>query len=156
LLFALRCANDKSVDEYSQIWENNMVGPTIVAPAQAGAAKPAGEQKAPKEPKAKKEKTGVSRPRLPKPEDEHVITVLKPNAKSRASGERYNVLKTGMKVKEYISIMTAAPWNRTPGEVYADLRWNTDPNRKLIHIGPTTVPVPAPAPATAPTAPKVA
>jgi len=109
----------------------------------ATAPKPAGEKK------PKKEKTGISRPRLPKPEDNHVITVLKPNAKSRASGERYNVLKTGMTVKQYCDIMTAAPWNRTLGEVYADLRWNTDPNRKLIHIGPTTVPVPAPAPAAA-------
>jgi len=127
--------------------------PATGNPAQA---KPVAEKKEPAEKKAKAPKTGVSRPRLPKPEDGHLITVLKPNAKSRASGERYNVMKTGMSVKEYLDIMTAAPWNRTPGEVYADLRWNTDPNRKLIHIGPSVVPVPAPeqkaAPAQAPKA----
>jgi hypothetical protein len=119
--------------------------------------KATGEEKAPKEKKAKAPKTGVSRPRLPKPDDNHLITVLKPNAKSRASGDRYNVLKTGMTVKQYVDIMTAPPWNLTPGTVYADLRWNTDPNRKLIHIGPTVVPIPPPAqpaqaPATAPAA----
>jgi hypothetical protein len=127
---------------------------------QAGTAvKPAtqattGEKKEPKV-KAPKKEGGVARPRLPKPDDNHVITVLKPNAKSRASGERYNVLKTGMTVKQYVDIMTAEPWKRTAGEVYADLRWNTDPNRKLIHIGPTVVPIPAPEPA-ATQAPKVA
>lgn len=116
------------------------------APAATAPQKLAGEKKEPAEKKAKAPKTGVARPRLPRPEDEHIITVLKPNAKSRNSGERYNVLKTGMTVKQYMEIMTAAPWNRTPGEVYADLRWNTDPNRKLINIGPTVVPIPAPAP----------
>jgi len=120
-------------------------GPQGVPPKPAAVA--TGEKKAPK---PKKEKTGIARPRLPKPDDNHVITVLKPNAKSRASGDRYNVLKTGMSVKQYMDVMTAAPWNRTPGEVYADLRWNTDPNRKLIHIGPTTVPIPAPEPKPAP------
>jgi hypothetical protein len=135
-----------------------MATPNPATPAtQAGTvAKPPGETKAPAEKKAKAPKTGVSRPRLPKPDDNHVITVLKPNAKSRASGDRYNQYKTGMTVKQYVDIMTAPPWNRTPGEVYADLRWDTDPNRKLINIGPTVVPVPAPAPAAPAAAPKVA
>jgi len=124
----------------------NPTGPQS-GPTPVPASKPAGEKK---EPKAKKEKTGVSRARLPKPDDNHVITVLKPNAKSRNAGDRYNQLKTGMTVKQYYDIMTAAPWNRTPGEVYRELRWNTDPERKLINIGPTVVPVPAPAPAPAP------
>src|SRR5262245_26291303 len=131
---------------------NNMVGtptgPASNPPAhtQAGtSAKPAGVQKEPKakEPKVKKE-GAVARPRLPKPPDDHVITILKPNAKSRASGERYNQYRTGMTVKEYVDKMTGEPWKRTPGQVYADLRWDTDPNRKLINIGPTVVPVPAP------------
>jgi hypothetical protein len=119
--------------------------PATTKPATAETKTPAEK----KEPKAKTPKTGVSRPRLPKPEDNHVITVLKPNAKTRKSGDRYNVLKTGMTVKQYVDIMTAPPWNCTQGEVYADLRWNTDPNRKLIHIGPTVVPIPAPAEAAA-------
>jgi hypothetical protein len=126
-----------------------MATPNPTPAAQAGTAtapKPVGEKK---EPKPKKEKTGIARPRLPRPEDNHVITVLKPNAKTRNAGNRYNQLKTGMTVKQYYDLMTAPPWNRTPGQVYSDLRWNTDPNRKLIHIGPTVVPVPAQAPASA-------
>jgi hypothetical protein len=55
-----------------------------------------------------------------------------------------------MTVKEYLEKMTAEPWNRTPGEVYADLRWNVDPHRNLIHIGPEVVPVPEPEPEPAP------
>jgi len=117
-----------------------MAGPAQAAPA----AKPAGEKK---EPKAKKESTGVARPRLPRPPDDHVITVLKPNAKTGATGERFKQARTGMTVKQWVDLMTAPPYNRTPGEVYRDLRWNTDPHRQLMHIGPTTVPVPAQAPA---------
>ena len=105
----------------------------------------------PKEAKPKKEKKegSVSRPRLPKYPDEHIITVLKPNAKREASGLRFNEYKTGMTVKQYVDKMTAAPWNRTVGQVFADMRWDTEEHRKFIHIGPTVVPVPAAQPAPA-------
>jgi hypothetical protein len=117
------------------------------------------EPKAPKEakekvakpPKEKKERTGVSRPRLPKFPDEWVITVLKPNAKREASGLRFNEYRTGMTVKEYVDHMTAPPWNRTVGQVFGDMRWDTEEHRKFVHIGPEVVPVPAPAPQAAPT-----
>src|SRR6516164_4563597 len=108
-----------------------------------------------KTPKPKKEPSGVARPRFARPDDNLVITVLKPNSKTGNAGKRFDVVKTGMTVKEYRDILTAAPFNRTPGEYYRELRWNTDPHRQLMHIGPTTVPVPAPAQA-APTTPKVA
>jgi hypothetical protein len=122
-----------------------MATATPTPAAQAGAAaKPAAEKK---EPKAKKEPTGIARPRLPRPPEDHVITVLKPNAKTGATGERFKQAKTGMTVKQWVDLMTAPPYNRTPGEVYRDLRWNTDPHRQLMHIGPTVVPVPAQAPA---------
>jgi hypothetical protein len=122
--------------------------PTPAAQA-ATATKPVAEKKEPKEPKAKKEATGIARPRLPRPPDDHIITVLKPNAKTGATGERFKQARTGMTVKQWVDLMTAPPWNRTPGEVYRDLRWNTDPHRQLMHIGPTVVPVPEPAPAPA-------
>jgi hypothetical protein len=51
-----------------------------------------------------------------------------------------------MTVKEYVDIMTKEPFNRTVGQAYHTLRWDTDPNRKLLNIGPTTVPVPDPEP----------
>jgi hypothetical protein len=103
-------------------------------------------EKPKKEKKAKAVKTGVSRPRLAKFDESHLITVLRPNAKIRASGERYNQYKTGMTVKQYIDLMGGEPWKRTVGQVYADLRWDTDPNRKLINIGPEVVPIPEPEP----------
>jgi hypothetical protein len=80
---------------------------------------------------------------------------LKPHAKTGNAGQRFDKLRTGMTVKEYRDILTAAPFNRTPGEYYRELRWNTDPHRQLMHIGPKVIDVPVPAPAT-PTAPKVA
>ena len=49
-----------------------------------------------------------------------------------------------MTVKEYVEIITKEPFNRTVGQAYHTLRWDTDPNRKLMHIGPTVVPVPPP------------
>jgi hypothetical protein len=106
-----------------------------------------------KEPKKKKEPSGVARPRFARPDDNLVITVLKPNSKTGDAGKRFDVMKTGMTVKEYRDILTAAPFSRTPGEYYRELRWNTDPHRQLMHIGPSVVPIPAQA---APTAPKVA
>jgi hypothetical protein len=99
-------------------------------------AKPPKDEGAPK----------VSRPRLPKLPDEHVITVLKPDAKSGASAVRYNVYKTGMTIKQYVEIMSKEPHNRSDGQIWADIRWDTDPRRNLIHVGPTIVPVPPPPP----------
>jgi hypothetical protein len=98
--------------------------------------------KAPKEPKEPK----VSRPRLPKFPDEYIITVLRPNAKTGESGKRYNAYRQHMTVKEYVDVMTAEPFNRTVGQVFGDLRWDTDPNRKLVHIGPEPIEPPAPTP----------
>jgi hypothetical protein len=118
--------------------------------AQAAATTDAAAQaevKAPKVKKVKERKEGsVVRPRLPKPPDDHIITVLKPNAKREASGLRFNEYKTGMTVKQYVDVMTAPPWNRTAGQVFADIRWDTEEHRKFIHIGPTVVEVPPPAP----------
>jgi hypothetical protein len=71
------------------------------------------------------------------------------------SGDRYNQYQTGMTVKAYIDKMTAEPWKRTVGQIYADLRWDTDPNRKLINIGPEVVPIPE-QPVKEPKAPKQA
>jgi hypothetical protein len=71
------------------------------------------------------------------------------------SGDRYNQYQTGMTVKAYIDKMTGEPWKRTVGQVYADLRWDTDPNRKLINIGPEVVPIPE-QPVKEPKAPKQA
>jgi hypothetical protein len=96
--------------------------------------------------KKKATKTGVARPRLARPDENHVITVLRPNAKTGKSGQRFDQVKTGMTVKEYVDIMTKEPFNRTVGQAYHTLRWDTDPNRKLLNIGPTTVPVPDPEP----------
>ena len=122
--------------------------PTAAPASQAGVAKPApaaGEKKEPKEPKAKKEGSGIGRPRFARPDDNLVITVLKPHAKTGNAGKRFDMLKTGMTVAEYRAILTAAPFNRTPGEYYRELRWNTDPHRQLMHIGPKVIDVPKPA-----------
>ena len=131
-----------------------MVGPAPTpgtphpAPAtQAGVAvKPAGEKKEPKAPKTPKPKKegAVARPRLPKPPEEHVITVMKENAKSRTANDRFMRYKTGMTVKQYVEKIHA-DFDRTDGQIYADMRWDADHN--FIHIGPTTVPVPVAAPA---------
>lgn len=112
--------------------------------APAAAAKPAGTTKEPKPPKAakpKKEPSAAARPRLPKFPDEHVITVLKENAKARGANDRFKVYSTGMTVKQYVDKMTAEPWSRTSGQTYADMRWDED--HKFINIGPTVVPIPA-------------
>ncbi len=108
-----------------------------------------------KTPKVKKEgEPKVARARLPKFADDQVITVLKPNAKSGKSAERFNQYRTGMTVKEYIDLMAKEPHNRTEGEVWADIRWDTDPDRKLINVGPTVVDVPPPPPPKEPKAKK--
>lgn len=123
--------------------------PPAAAPAQpATQAQPAtnGQAAEGEQPKTKKTKTGVSRPRLPKFDETHVITVLRPKAKIRMSGERFDAYVTGMTVKEYIDKMAAEPFKRTVGQVYADFRWDTDPSRKLINIGPTVVDIPPPPP----------
>jgi hypothetical protein len=109
-------------------------------------------KKEPKAPKPKKE-GAAARPRLPKPPEEHVITVLKENAKSRTANDRFQRYKTGMTVKAYVD-KCKEDFQRTEGMIYADMRW--DQEHKFIHIGPTVVPVPpaqpAQAPATAPAA----
>lgn len=123
----------------------NPVAPA--APATAQTAPATAEVKEPKVKKVREKKEGaVARPRLPKPPDDHVITVLKPNAKREASGLRFNEYKTGMTVKQYVDHMMAPPWNRTAGQVYADIRWDLEEHRKFIHIGPTVVAVPPPPP----------
>ncbi len=126
------------------------------ATAQAKDAAAPGTAEAPKEEKVKKvrvKKEGaVARPRLPKPSDDHVITVMKPNAKREASGLRFNEYRTGMTVKQYVDHMKAPPWNRTEGQVYADIRWDLEEHRKFIHIGPTVVAVPPPPPPKEPAA----
>jgi len=63
----------------------------------------------PKEPKAKKEPSGVARPRFARPDDNLIITVLKPHAKTGNAGKRFDTLKTGMTVKEYRDILTVLP-----------------------------------------------
>jgi hypothetical protein len=110
-------------------------------------------KKEPKTPKPKKE-GAVARPRLPKPQEDHVITVLKENAKSRTANDRFQRYKTGMTVKQYVE-KCKEDFQRTEGMIYADMRW--DQEHKFIHIGPMVVPVPPPAqpaqaPATAPAA----
>jgi hypothetical protein len=90
-------------------------------------------------------RTKLYRPRLPRDlNEDDVITVLRPKAKIRYSGERYDAYRNGMTVKEYIALMSGEPWNRTLGQIWADLRWDTDPRRNLIHVGPEVVPVPPP------------
>jgi hypothetical protein len=118
-------------------------GPAATPATTSGNGQPAEGEK----PKKKaKEKTGVARPRLARPDENHVITVLRPGAKTGKSGERYDQVRTGMTVKEYVELMTKEPFNRTVGQAYHTLRWDTDPNRKLLNIGPTVVPIPEPAP----------
>jgi hypothetical protein len=122
------------------------------APA-AGEGKPKAAKKEPvekkaKEPKVKKE-GAVSRPRLPKYPDEHLITVLKPNAKARGAADRFQRYATGMTVRQYVDRIKA-DFDRTEGQTFADMRWDED--HKFIAIGPTVVPVPEPAPAPQPSA----
>jgi hypothetical protein len=114
--------------------------------AAAPAAAPTSEEK-PQEAKPKKEKKAKKPPaegapvrtRLFKPPDEHVITLLRPNAKSRNSGDRFNEYRTGMTVKEYVDLIHTK-FGRSPGQVHADFRWDLE--RKFIHIGPTVVEIP--------------
>jgi hypothetical protein len=101
----------------------------------------AGTETETKEPKPK-----GTRQRLPRYADDQVITVLKPDAKSGAASIRYNVYQTGMTIKEYVDIMTAEPHSRSVGEVWNDIRWDTDPKRNLIHVGPEVVDIPPPPP----------
>jgi hypothetical protein len=119
--------------------------PVHPAPAQA-AAPAAATEKTPKEAKPKKEKKegAVARPRLPKFPEDHLITVMKPNAKSRTANDRFMRYTTGMTVKAYVEKIKEDFKNRTTGQIYADMRW--DEEHKFIHVGPTVVPVPPPEP----------
>lgn len=121
--------------------------PTPAAPVQAAA--PAAQAAAPAAEKPKKEPT-AARPRLPKYPDDHVITVLKENAKSRGANERFKRYHTGITVKAYLEKIKE-DFGRTDGQTFADMRWDED--HKFIHIGPTVVDVPKPAPAAQPAAP---
>jgi hypothetical protein len=114
------------------------VKPTAVTKEPVAADKPKVEKKA----KEKKE-GAVPRPRLPKYPDEHLITVLKENAKARGANERFKRYTTGMTVKAYVD-KVAADFNRTTGQTYADMRW--DAEHGFINVGPTVVPVPPPPP----------
>src|SRR5215467_904794 len=103
-----------------------MVGPTptptapkpVPTPGAPVAAKPAGEKKEPKAPKPKKE-GAIARPRLPKYDENHVITVLKENAKARNANKRFQGYKTGMTVKQYVDKMKDEH-GRTDGQTFAD------------------------------------
>jgi hypothetical protein len=88
----------------------------------------------------------VSRPRLPRVPEEYVVTVLKPGSKSTTAAERFNVYRTGMTIKEYLDIMTNEPWSRSAASTWADIRWDMDPVRAFINVGPTTVDIPPPPP----------
>jgi hypothetical protein len=124
----------------------------MTQPVPSSAAKPTAVTKEPaakdaaaqKEKKVKEKKEGaVARPRLPKYPDEHLITVMKENAKARGANERFKGYSTGMTVKTYVDKMTA-DFSRTSGQTYADMRWDAD--HGFINIGPTVVPVPPPPP----------
>jgi hypothetical protein len=113
--------------------------PTAVAkePVKAADGKPVEKKE-----KVKKE-GAAARPRLPKYPDEHLITVLKENAKARGANERFKRYSTGMTVKAYVD-KVSADFGRTSGQTYADMRWDAD--HGFIHIGPQIVPVPVSAP----------
>jgi len=132
---------------------STVTGPsTVPAPESVDAKKKTpkvkaeGEVKAAEGEAAEEKKQRVPRPRLPKLGDDQIITVLRPNAKTGKSAVRFNQYRTGMTIKEYVDLMTKEPHNRTVGEVWADIRWDTNPNRNLIHVGPTVVDVPPPPP----------
>jgi hypothetical protein len=110
-------------------------------------SKPTAVKKVPKEKKAKvvKElKEGevvAARPRLPKFPDEHLITVLTPDSKARGAAERFKLYFTGQTVKEYADTIIEV-FQRTSGQIQADLRWDVD--HGFVHIGPEVVPIPPP------------
>ena len=105
------------------------------------------EKKEPKAAKPKKEKVkkdpAAARPRLPKFPDEHIITILKPNSKTRGANERFNRYETGMTVRAYLNRMKEE-LGRTDGMTMADIRWDHD--HQFINVGPTVVDVPPPPP----------
>ena len=106
----------------------------------------------PKEPKAPKppKEPGAHRTRHPKFPDEHIITVLKPNAKSQGAAERFSHYFTGQTVKAYLEKM--ATFERTSGQTMADMRW--DEKHQFIAIAETVVTAPTqPAPSAAPAEP---
>ena len=120
--------------------------PATAAPAPAAAPAAATTEATPAEPKVKKTRAkkegSVSRPRMAKFADTDIISLFRPNAKSRNSGARFNEYRHGMTVKEYVDLIKTK-FNRSEGQIYADFRWDLD--RNLIHIGPTVVePPPAP------------
>jgi hypothetical protein len=125
-------------------------GAQSAQPTQAVKKEP--KEAKPKTPKPKKEGV-VARPRLPKYDENHVITVLKENAKARGAADRFKRYHTGMTVKQYVDKIRE-DFDRTEGQTFADMRWDED--HKFIHIGPTVVPVPVAAPAAGAPAPTAA
>ena len=92
------------------------------------------------------DKEKVTRSRLPKMPDEHLITVMKPGSKYGTAAERFNQYRTGMTVKEYVDTMSKEPFNRPISMIYADIRWDMGEKHGFIHVGPTVVDVPPPPP----------
>jgi|SRR5215469_15787756 len=115
--------------------------------------KPAAVKTEPKEPKEKKPRKkaegAVQRPRLPKPDEAHVFTVMKPGSKARGAHDRFMEYKDGQTVRQYVDIIKEK-FGRTEGQTFADIRWDLD--HGFIHVGPTIVPKPAPPPAPQPAA----
>jgi hypothetical protein len=101
-------------------------------------------------PKKPKDPNAVQRPRLPKPADEMIVTVLKPNSKSRGAAERFQRYATGMTIRQYVDAVKK-DFDRTEGMIFADIRWDQD--HKFIHVDtsarPDLIPQPAPPPAQA-------
>jgi len=99
------------------------------------------KEKKAKKPRAKKERPegSVTRPRLPKYPDSDLITVLKPESKSRGAHDRFMLYSTGMTVRQYVDKVKET-YDRTEGQTFADMRWDQD--HKFIHIGPVVIDIP--------------
>ena len=115
---------------------------TKVAPA---------DGKEPKEKKAAKPKKegAVQRPRLPKPPEDHVFTVMKPGSKARGAHDRFMEYKDGQTVRQYVDLIKEK-FGRTEGQTFADIRWDQD--HGFIVVAATIVPKPVPPPAPQPAA----
>ena len=92
------------------------------------------------------EEKKAKRPRPDKFPHEHVITILKENAKSRTANDRFLKYQTGMTVKQYIDILAAEPFNRTEAQTQADLRWDSNDDHRFVHVGPSVIDIPPPPP----------
>jgi len=115
--------------------------------------KPKAVKTAPGEAKPKKEKkakdpAAVTRPRLPKPPEDHVFTILKPGSKARGAHDRFMEYKDNQTVRQYVDLIKEK-FGRTEGQTFADIRWDLD--HGFIHVEarfrPDLKPQPAPTPA---------